>query len=98
MEDKNKDKKDYSLVFSKKQKVSREFKDLVRKMLDVTPGKRLTAEQVLAHPWFNTTPTFVEIMNEKERQLIRIDFSKKNISKILPMLPPSPSNHKSPQM
>ena len=26
-------------------------KDLVRKMLDLDPGKRLTAAQVIVHPW-----------------------------------------------
>lgn len=31
--------------------VSEEAKDLVRKLLVVNPAKRLTCEQVLAHPW-----------------------------------------------
>jgi len=45
------------LVFKQSvwQTVSEDCKDLVSKMLVKEPSKRLTAEQVLAHPWFSET-------------------------------------------
>ena len=31
--------------------ISNEAKDLIKKMLEINPGNRLSAEEVLKHPW-----------------------------------------------
>jgi len=36
--------------------ISEEAKDLVRRLLDINPNSRITAEQALCHPWINGSP------------------------------------------
>jgi serine/threonine protein kinase len=43
----------YSLEGSEWKKISPLAKDLLKHMLQVDPALRLSATQVLAHPWFN---------------------------------------------
>ena len=37
--------------------ISSNAKDLIKKLLTIHPGKRLTAEQCLLHPWFSSQPS-----------------------------------------
>jgi serine/threonine protein kinase len=47
-----------------KDTVSEEAIDLMRKMIEVNVAKRLTANEVLAHPWFKEVPTEIDIFDE----------------------------------
>ena len=51
--------------------------------MNVYPGKRLTAEEVLKHRWFENTPDFMDIMDEQEKDLIRREyFMRENEAKL----------------
>jgi len=57
----------YDLVSGNWSRVSTLAKDLVRKMLDLDPGKRLTAAQVNNHPWIqqrNSLPDYQLTMQD----------------------------------
>jgi len=46
-------------------------------------NKRLTAEQVLQHEWFNDTPTELDIFDEQEKELIRKEFNNAEDSEVV---------------
>lgn len=51
------------------------FQDLVRGMLHVDPQKRLSAEQVLRHPWIcakDTLPDAKLVYHDKDAKLIKV--------------------------
>jgi calcium/calmodulin-dependent protein kinase I len=45
--------------------VSEQAKDLVKKMLTVSPEKRITVEQALQHPWIRGNTTTKELPSVK---------------------------------
>eukprot|EP00884_Botryococcus_braunii_P022478 jgi/Botrbrau1/8914/Bobra.0148s0028.1 len=52
--------------FPKDPKVSKEAEDLIRKILVADPDKRLSVEQIQAHPWYRKgLPANVQRMNEE---------------------------------
>ena len=44
-------------------------------MLEKNVAKRLTAKEVLYHPWFDDTDNEVDIFDEQEMNLIRKEFT-----------------------
>ena len=44
-------------------------------MLEKNVSKRLTAKEVLYHPWFDDTEAEVDIFDEQEKNLIRKEFT-----------------------
>ena len=44
-------------------------------MLEKNVAKRLTAKEVLFHPWFDDTESTIDIFDEQERNLIRKEFT-----------------------
>ena len=54
---------------------SDESKDLIRKLLEMNPNKRLSAQQAIKHPWFEVTRTREKIIKMSEDKLS--DFIKK---------------------
>lgn len=50
-------------------------RDLMQSMLEKNVSKRLTAKEVLYHPWFDDTETEVDIFDEQEKNLIRKEFT-----------------------
>lgn len=55
--------------------VSEMAKDLMQSMLEKNVSKRLTAKEVLYHPWFDDTESTFDIFDEQEIQLIRKEFT-----------------------
>lgn len=47
----------------------------MQSMLEKNVTKRLTAKEVLYHPWFDNTETEVDIFDEQERHLICKEFT-----------------------
>lgn len=44
-------------------------------MLQKIPKQRVTAQEVLCHPWFNETDEKIDIFDEQELELIRKEFT-----------------------
>jgi serine/threonine protein kinase len=61
---------DYTLDWREQKNVSSDLKNLLENILNVDSRQRLTAAQILNHPWFNNTPVSLDIFDEQERDLI----------------------------
>ena len=55
--------------------VSELARDLMQNMLEKNVSKRLTAKEVLYHPWFDDTEEQINIFDEQEKNLIRKEFT-----------------------
>lgn len=49
--------------------------DLMQQMLEKNVSKRLTAKEVLYHPWFDDVEGNIDLFDEQEKQLIRKEFT-----------------------
>jgi serine/threonine protein kinase len=58
-----------------KDTVSEDARDLMLRMLQKNPNKRLTSEEVLDHQWFDDVDTTLDIFDEQELDLIRKEFT-----------------------
>lgn len=58
-----------------KDTASEEARDLMQRMLQKNPNKRLTAEEVLDHPWFDDVDEHIDIFDEQELDLIKKEFT-----------------------
>ena len=63
----------------KEDKLSEHAVDLIKKILTTDPKKRLSACEVLNHPWLKDAPTSLEVFTQKERDVIRKEYLSKNI-------------------
>ena len=50
-------------------------KDLMQGMLEKNSSKRLTAKEILFHPWFDDVEPEIDIFDEQEKNLIRKEFT-----------------------
>lgn len=50
-------------------------RDLMQSMLEKNVSKRLTAKEVLYHPWFDDTADECDIFDEQEKNLICKEFT-----------------------
>jgi len=50
----------YSFPSDLETTISTEARDLIRRLLELDPNKRLTAEEVLKHPWLNPSPPSIK--------------------------------------
>jgi len=58
-----------------KDTASESARDLMQRMLQRNPNKRLTAEEVLGHPWMDDVDEHLNIFDEQELDLIRKEFT-----------------------
>ena len=58
-----------------------EAKDLIRKLLEVDPKKRLTIPQIMAHPWMQQIDEELNIFNEEEREVIFKEYTFNNVAR-----------------
>ena len=50
-------------------------RDLMQNMLEKNVSKRLTAKEVLYHPWFDDVEEEINIFDEQEKNLIKKEFT-----------------------
>ena len=58
-----------------KNSASADARDLLRKMLEVDPKKRLTIPQILCHRWFSDYDSSIEIFTKEEKETIKKEFT-----------------------
>ena len=56
--------------------------DLIRKILQPDPDKRLTISEILAHPWMTSIPRSIEMFTEEEKEKIRTEFTFADCNKL----------------
>ncbi|CAI2382573.1 unnamed protein product [Moneuplotes crassus] len=67
--------------YTLKPEISEEARDLLKKILEVDPKKRLTIPQILDHSWFSDCNENLEIFTDIEKEKIKQEFSYNNIKK-----------------
>jgi len=67
--------------YTLKPDISEEARDLLKKILETDPKKRLKIPEILAHPWFNDLETELEMFTEQEKEKIKEEFSYNDIRK-----------------
>ena len=50
-------------------------KDLMQGMLEKNASMRLSAKEILMHPWFDDVEAEIDIFDEQEKNLIRKEFT-----------------------
>jgi serine/threonine protein kinase len=58
-----------------KDTVSEESRELMQRMLEKNPKKRITDEEALVHTWFDNVDEHIDIFDEQELDLIRKEFT-----------------------
>ena len=56
--------------YSLKDDISIEARDILRKLLEINPQKRITYEQIYRHPWLADVNPNLDLFNEQERPII----------------------------
>lgn len=70
-----------SIILAKytiKDTISEEAIDLIQKILEPDPSKRLSIQQILAHPWFRDINEDIELFNDQEKEKILREFTYNN--------------------
>ena len=56
--------------------------DLIKQLLEVDPKKRLSAFEVLGHPWLKDAPLEFDIFTQKEKDTIFKEYLSKNLDRV----------------
>ncbi len=61
--------------FNFKESLTEEAKDLLQRMLECDPRKRITIEEILDHPWMRDAVESISLFTEAEKEAIRKEYS-----------------------
>ena len=62
--------------FTLKDDISLEAQDLLRRMLEIDPNKRITENEILSHPWMHQSFTLkISLFTEAEKEAICKEYS-----------------------
>jgi len=63
--------------YTLKDDISNEARDLLKKMLDIDPRKRITGQEILLHPWLQSSALDpkINLFTEQEKDSIRKEYS-----------------------
>lgn len=62
--------------YTLKDEISKEARDLIKKILILDPEQRATSEDILVHPWLSDTKEFIaDVFTETEKERIKKEFS-----------------------
>ena len=61
--------------YSLKDDISIEARDILRKLLEINPQKRITYEQIYRHPWLADVNPNLDLFNEQEREMIKKEYT-----------------------
>ena len=66
-----------------KEDISKEARDLLKKILILDTDQRITSEEILLHPWLADTKEFItDVFTETEKERIKKEFSYKDTSSL----------------
>lgn len=68
--------------YSLKESMSDNVKDLLKKLLEPDPAKRLKINKVLDHIWFTDVDETIELFTEEEHEKIKKEFTYKDASRL----------------
>jgi len=63
-------------------KLSEHAKNLIHSLLTVDPRKRLSAVEVLSHPWLKDCKAELDVFTQKEKDVIHKEYLSKNIDRV----------------
>lgn len=66
----------------KNEKLSECVVNLIKQLLEVDPKKRLSAFEVLSHPWLKDAPAEFDIFTQKEKDTIFKEYLSKNLDRV----------------
>jgi serine/threonine protein kinase len=61
--------------------LSEQAVNLIHSLLQVDPRKRLSAVEVLSHPWIKDAKEELDVFTQKEKDVIHKEYLAKNIDK-----------------
>jgi serine/threonine protein kinase len=62
-------------------KLSEHAESLIHSLLTVDPRKRLSAVEVLSHPWLKDAKVELDVFTQKEKDVIHKEYLSKNIDR-----------------
>jgi len=62
-------------VYTLKDDVSQEARDMLRGLLEINPHKRLGYEEILNHPWLADFDPQLQLFNDQEREMIKKEYT-----------------------
>jgi 5'-AMP-activated protein kinase catalytic alpha subunit len=67
--------------FSLKAEISEQARDLIKKILEPDPRKRLTIPQIFKHPWFDDLKEDLEMFTDLEKEKLKEEFAYNDVKK-----------------
>lgn len=62
-------------IYTLKDDISQEARDMLRGLLEINPFKRLTIQQILSHPWLADLDETLQLFNDQEREMIKKEYT-----------------------
>lgn len=62
-------------IYTLKDDISQEARDMLRGLLEINPHKRLTIPEILNHPWLKDYDHNLQLFNDQEREMIKKEYT-----------------------
>lgn len=62
-------------MYTLKDDISEEARDMLRGLLEINPHKRLNTQQILEHPWLADYDDSLQLFNDQEREMIKKEYT-----------------------
>ena len=62
-------------VYTLKDDISQEARDMLRGLLDINPHKRFNYDQINSHPWLADLDPTLQLFNQQEREMIKKEYT-----------------------
>lgn len=62
-------------VYTLKEDISQEARDMLRGLLEINPHKRLTIAEIYKHPWLADYDESLQLFNDQEREMIKKEYT-----------------------
>jgi len=62
-------------VYTLKDDISQEARDMLRGLLEINPYKRFSYDQIYSHPWLKDLDESLQLFNDQEREMIKKEYT-----------------------